>query len=147
MGKQLSALRSSIRDVMIKSNEITNNIRSAESMASNSLVDVDRAKEAIRRAESSLQAAEQYIDTQGREALQKAEDALRQHGVQSKQMTEIANEAKMEAERWVAYCRSFPAVNRVLQVTVVYWDIIIIISNTLIYDISDLKIGLYMFEY
>lgn len=44
MGKQLSALRSSIRDVMIKSNEITNNIRSAESMASNSLVDVDRAK-------------------------------------------------------------------------------------------------------
>ncbi|XP_011419247.3 laminin subunit gamma-1 [Magallana gigas] len=99
MGKQLSTLRSSIRDVMIKSNEITNNIRSAESMASNSLVDVDRAKEAIRRAESSLQAAEQYIDTQGREALQKAEDALRQHGVQSKQMTEIANEAKMEAER------------------------------------------------
>lgn len=106
MGKQLSALRSSIRDVMIKSNEITNNIRSAESMASNSLGDIDRAKEAIRRAESSLQAAEQYIDTQGREALQKAEDALRQHGVQSKQMTEIANEAKMEAERWVTYCRS-----------------------------------------
>lgn len=145
MGKQLSALRSSIRDVMIKSNEITNNIRSAESMASNSLVDVDRAKEAIRRAESSLQAAEQYIDTQGREALQKAEDALRQHGVQSKQMTEIANEAKMEAERWVAHCRSFPAVNHILQVTFVYWDIII--SITLIYDISDLKIGLYMFEY
>lgn len=106
MGKQLSALRSSIRDVMIKSNEITNNIRSAESMASNSLGDIDRAKEAIRRAESSLQAAEQYIDTQGREALQKAEDALRQHGVQSKQMTEIANEAKMEAERLVTYCRS-----------------------------------------
>ena len=99
MGKQLSDLRSSIKDVMIKSNEITNNIRRAENMASNSLSDIDRAKEAISRAEAALQAAEQYIDTQGREALQKAEEALRQHGVQSKQMTEIANEAKEEAER------------------------------------------------
>ena len=99
MGKQLSDLRSSIRDVMIKSNEITNNIRRAENMASNSLSEIDRAKEAITRAEAALQAAEQYIDTQGREALQKAEEALRQHGVQSKQMTEIANEAKEEAER------------------------------------------------
>lgn len=84
---------------MIKSNEITNNIRRAENMASNSLSDIDQAKEAITRAEAALQAAEQYIDTQGREALQKAEEALRQHGVQSKQMTEIANEAKEEAER------------------------------------------------
>lgn len=36
---------------MIKSNEIINNIRSVESMVSNSLVDVDRVKEAIRRVE------------------------------------------------------------------------------------------------
>lgn len=99
LGKQLSELRTAIRDVMIKSNEITNNIRSAESMARNSLTDIDSAKEAISRADAALQAAEQYIDTQGREALQKAEDALKQHGVQSKQMTEIANEAKLEAER------------------------------------------------
>lgn len=143
MGKQLSTLRSSIRDVLIKLNDQQHPQRREHGKQQSG--GCWQGEEEIRRAESSLQAAEQYIDTQGREALQKAEDALRQHGVQSKQMTEIANEAKMEAERWVAYCRSFQAVNHILQITVVNWDMII--SNTLIHDISDLKIGLYMFEY
>ena len=41
-----------------------------------------------------MKAAENYIDTEGQAALQRAKDALKNFGQQSAQMTEIATESK-----------------------------------------------------
>ena len=54
VGRQLADLRAAIRDVMTKSNDITRNIRAAEGSARDSYTDVQRAREAIDRAEKTL---------------------------------------------------------------------------------------------
>ncbi len=61
--------------------------------------DITSAEEAINRAEISLKAAEDYIDREGRLALDRALEALGRFGRQSEQMTEIANRAKTASEK------------------------------------------------
>ncbi|KAJ8300900.1 hypothetical protein KUTeg_022419 [Tegillarca granosa] len=97
--KQLADMKKTIQDVMIKTGTITRNIKSADEASKASMSDIEKAHEAIDRAERALQSAETYIDTEGRAALQRAQEALKKFGQQSKQMTEIATRAKQEADR------------------------------------------------
>ncbi|KAK3087389.1 hypothetical protein FSP39_005285 [Pinctada imbricata] len=98
VSKQLSDLRRAVREVMIKFDDMIRNIRGAEGSARDSLVDVRKAREAIDRAERTLKMAEDYIDLDGQRALQRAQEALKKFGQQSKQMTQIAQQAKKLAD-------------------------------------------------
>ncbi|OWF54908.1 laminin subunit gamma-1-like [Mizuhopecten yessoensis] len=97
LGRQLSELKMAVKDVLASAGVITSNIHSAEQSSRDSEQDVQQAQNAINRAEQTLQAAETYIDMEGRKALQQAQNALNQFGQQSAQMTEIANKARNES--------------------------------------------------
>lgn len=61
------------------------------------------AEDAIRRAETSLREAENYVGREGRQALSQALEALKQFGKQSQQMTEIAQRAANESLKLVTF--------------------------------------------
>ncbi|KAH3798034.1 laminin subunit gamma-1-like [Dreissena polymorpha] len=94
IGQQLEKLKENILEVLNRCGEVTRNILTAGQTAEESLGDISSAEEAISRAEMSLKAAENYIDTEGQAALQRAREALEKFGQQSRQMTEIATESK-----------------------------------------------------
>ncbi|KAL4219663.1 Laminin-type epidermal growth factor-like domai [Mactra antiquata] len=94
MGEQLQMLKEQIMDVLKRCGDITKNIMMAGTTAENSMDDIMKAEEAITRAETALKAAENYIDTEGQAALQRAKDALKNFGQQSAQMTDIAQQSK-----------------------------------------------------
>ena len=54
---------------------------------------------AIDEAETALRSAEKFIEMEGQEALRKAKEAQERFGQQSQRMTDIAKEAREEAER------------------------------------------------
>ena len=54
---------------------------------------------AIEEAETALREAEKYIEMEGQDALRKAKEAQERFGQQSQRMTEIAKQARVEAER------------------------------------------------
>ena len=55
-------------------------------------------------AEEALRDAEEFIETKGMEALRLAKEAQERFGQQSQRMTDIAKEAREEAERWAGPC-------------------------------------------
>ena len=50
-------------------------------------------------AEAALRDAERHLETEGQQALKQAIDAQARMGQQSENMTKIAHEARIEAER------------------------------------------------
>ena len=101
VGKQLQDLRADLNEVIKKTGQITHSITAASDASMRTMGDIDISEEAISRAQMSLEAAEDYIDKEGRLALQRALEALGRFGRQSEQMTRIATRAKLESERWV----------------------------------------------
>ncbi|XP_071154854.1 laminin subunit gamma-1-like [Mytilus edulis] len=99
LGVQLAALRKAVQEVNSKAYQIGGKLTAAETASQNSERDLRLAREAIDRAEKALTAAESYIDTEGRAALQRAREALAKFGQKSDQMTQIASRAKTEADR------------------------------------------------
>ncbi|XP_012941612.1 laminin subunit gamma-1, partial [Aplysia californica] len=99
IGQQLEALRNSLADVLTKCGQISRNIASAGQATAESQSDIDAAEEAIERADAALAVARSYIDDEGRAALKQALAALANFGQNSEQMTEIARQAAMEADR------------------------------------------------
>lgn len=97
---QLAALRKAVEDVTTKAYQIGGKLTAAEAASQNSANDLQLAREAIDRAERALTSAENYIDTEGRAALQRAKEALAKFGQKSDQMTQIASRAKEEADRY-----------------------------------------------
>ncbi|PVD22260.1 hypothetical protein C0Q70_18068 [Pomacea canaliculata] len=97
IGKQLQELKSTLRSILDKCGDITRSIASASSMSQDSIRDITIAEDAIRRAETSLREAENYVGREGRQALSQALEALKQFGKQSQQMTEIAQRAANES--------------------------------------------------
>lgn len=87
-----------------KGKVINQRIAEAAEFSNSSISDIDMAELAIDRAEAALKAAENYIDTEGRKALQRAREALDRFGQQSEQMTLIAQKATLESERSVSKC-------------------------------------------
>ncbi|XP_046546813.1 LOW QUALITY PROTEIN: laminin subunit gamma-1-like [Haliotis rubra] len=102
VGRQLQELRKSLGEVIYKTGQIGRSISSASQVSMETEHDLRQAEQAIERAEISLKAAEDYIDREGRLALDRALQALARFGRQSEQMTEIANRAKLESERQMA---------------------------------------------
>ena len=100
LGVQLAALRKAIEEVTSRAYQIGGKLSAAESASQNSATDLLQAREAIDRAEKALQSAENYIDSEGRAALQRAREALAKFGQKSEQMTQIASRAKSEADRY-----------------------------------------------
>ncbi|XP_041371142.1 laminin subunit gamma-1-like [Gigantopelta aegis] len=99
IGKQLQDLRADLNEVIVKTGQITRSIASATDASMRTMGDISVSEEAIARAQISLEAAEDYIDREGRLALQRALEALGRFGRQSEQMTRIATRAKLESER------------------------------------------------
>lgn len=95
----MAALRKAVQEVNSKAYQIGGKLTAAETASQNSERDLRLAREAIDRAEKALTAAESYIDTEGRAALQRAREALAKFGQKSDQMTQIASRAKTEADR------------------------------------------------
>lgn len=60
---------------------------------------ITEAEAAIQRAKDALKDAQRYLDTNGRDALKKAQDQANQFGQQSDRMTQISREARAEADR------------------------------------------------
>ncbi|XP_060569790.1 laminin subunit gamma-1-like, partial [Ruditapes philippinarum] len=83
MGQQLQTLKDNILEMLNRCGQITKNILTAGETAQSSNDDIMKAEEAISRAETALKAAENYIDTEGQAALQRAKDALKNFGQQS----------------------------------------------------------------
>ncbi|KAL3871372.1 hypothetical protein ACJMK2_039377 [Sinanodonta woodiana] len=110
LGQQLQMLRKSIEDVLQRCAVITRNIVMAKETSESSLNDIMTAEEAIERAEQALKAAKNYIDSEGLTALQRAKQALDSFGQQSKQMTDIANQAKELSRRQVEEAKRIHAV-------------------------------------
>lgn len=61
--------------------------------------DIKEAEDSISRAEEAIRQAQKYIVEEGRKALQEAQAASEKFGQQSSRMSEIAREAREEAER------------------------------------------------
>ncbi|ESP04836.1 hypothetical protein LOTGIDRAFT_211656 [Lottia gigantea] len=99
IGKQLQDLRKALNDVLDKCAKISNSINVATDVSSQSFTDIKQAEEAIDRAETALRAAEDYIDSEGKIALERALEALDKFGKQSQQMTQIAQRATKESTR------------------------------------------------
>ena len=79
--------------------KITNDAKTAGDSAHVSRINTRMAEESIDRAELALKNAEDYINNEGKEAIRKAREAQDKSGQQSKKMTEIAKEAREEADR------------------------------------------------
>ena len=99
LGEQYEAMKAAIAEVRIECGRAGEAAASAAGIAAESGVDVSGAEAAITRADDALRRAEDYLETEGQEALRKANEAQRKYGQQSVRMTEIAREARREAER------------------------------------------------
>lgn len=99
MGTQISDLRRTLNEVLVKLAEISQNIATASKATKDSQNDIAAAEKAIDNADAALRMAENYIDKEGRTALKQALDALANFGQNSQQMTEIARRATLEAKR------------------------------------------------
>lgn len=99
LGTQLRELKDAIMDLMMKCGKITNDVGSSKQSSTRSEEDVRAAEEAIDAAEKALRDAEIYIEREGMEALRKAKEAQERFGQQSQRMTDIARQARDEAER------------------------------------------------
>lgn len=97
IGQQLQELKEALREVLEKCGQITRSIAAASAQSKDSVRDIEVAEAAIRRAETSLREADDYISREGRQALAQALEALQQFGKQSQQMTEIAQRASDES--------------------------------------------------
>lgn len=100
---QLKELKDTVDEVLMKSDQIAMNIKTADKSAQDSESDVSQAEEAIKRAKDALSAAENYIDLEGQAAIDRAKRALERYGQQSDQMTEMARRAKETADRYSTY--------------------------------------------
>ncbi|GFO02129.1 laminin subunit gamma-3 [Plakobranchus ocellatus] len=93
IGQELDALRSTLNDLMDKLKMIASNIAKASQANEDSQADILQAEQTIDAVEKAWQAAKNYIDKEGRMALNEAQKAFEISGRSSEQMTEIARKA------------------------------------------------------
>lgn len=93
VGQQLDALRDALDDLMRKLSAIATNIGKATEATEDSKSKILYAEQALERTELAYDIAKEYIDKEGRMALNQALQALEAFGQNSKQMTEIAKRA------------------------------------------------------
>ncbi|GFS14721.1 laminin subunit gamma-3 [Elysia marginata] len=93
VGQQLDILRDTLNDLIKKLTVIASNIATAANATENSETKIKYAEEALAVTDRVYQKAKDYIDKEGRNALNQALKALEDFGQNSKQMTEIARRA------------------------------------------------------
>ena len=91
-----------MEDVISKCGEITKDLGVAMQGSHNAMIDLSDADHLIEEAEMRLIDAQTFIEVQGQNALREAREAQDRFGQQSERMTEIARQARVEAERSVA---------------------------------------------
>ncbi|RUS88463.1 hypothetical protein EGW08_003800, partial [Elysia chlorotica] len=93
IGQQLDTLSQALSDLVNKLKDIAVNINKASDACEASEAKIVYAEMALERTEKAYQDAKDYIDKEGRTALSRALQALKDFGQGSEQMTEIAKRA------------------------------------------------------
>lgn len=96
----MEAIRAAIADITSTCGRITMDLSDATRISHNGAIDITAAEKAVDDAENALRDAENHLQTEGQNALKKAKEAQEKFGQQSERMTEIAHEAREEAEKY-----------------------------------------------
>ena len=99
LADQLEAIEQSMADLTAECGQIIEDIMSARDAHHEGTIDITAAEEAIDDAESRLREVEGDIEREGQGALREAREAQERFGQQSGKMTQIAQQAREEAER------------------------------------------------
>ena len=76
-----------------------NNVKDAEEKGYDASFDVNKAKEVVERAKDALKLSQKLLETEGRDALRKAQDRSKKFGEENAKMSAIAREARIMAEQ------------------------------------------------
>ena len=99
LAEQLQAMNAAINDVLVQCGRINLDLTDAKQSGTSGKEDITEAERLIEEAERALSQARDYIELEGKAALEAAIEAQTKFGQQSQRMTEIAEEAGKLADR------------------------------------------------